>query len=583
MLLHSPESLLRQVVTPPKWISTVDVELCPFDPGFLEYEFFGSLLDRLRKCRRRTVRDMDIATTESSYVELVDSLYVRPVLSMFNQLRDPRLPVLQSSRETVLNGQGFKFLFGTPLESHHFPILIALAPRSLNTVEWEAVKPTGNPLPLCTTNYHLIGLLKDLIEPGSTQYALLTDLEGIVVLRCKRYDQRKTAFNYEVVAGQPIRLTLAACLNMILPLGYMDENTMQSKSPKGVLNVPNVPAPSDKDVFHTCKSISDFDLYSLHQDRGKAEQFFRWKAWAAQQATKRPCAIGDALVVQPNAFDQLYTCPPNVVPLLPLPSRTIAHLQEAQRPKALTVTAVVRSSERFEVLITRIIKTAAEGSQIAAVYEVRVEGQMLCLKVFDDRLYPIEPPEDPEDPLRYWFQGLQTAEDAVRTEQGVYQRLEHAQGSVVPWYYGAHLFTLPDGHQAFGILMELVDGSDPEYALLSERTGAEQITFIESTRHAVRVFQYADISQLDWESTQILCTPRVSSSSIGHLDCVFIDFTSATQSDTAYNSHQVDDYGNVLEILCDPAVGLPKRLLEKAFEPREEWDYYTTDPLNDME
>ncbi|KAG8985554.1 hypothetical protein FRB94_012229 [Tulasnella sp. JGI-2019a] len=480
-------------------------------------------------------------------------------------------------------GQGFKFLFGTPLESRHFPILIILVPRSLNTMEWEAVRPTGNPLPLCTANRRLIGLLKDLLEPGSTQYALLTDLEGIIVLRCKTYDQRKAAFNYEVVVGQTIRLTLAACLNMVLPLGYMDENIMQNKSPKGALNAPNLPASSDKDVFHACKSISDFDLYTLHQDRGRAEQFFRWKAWAAQQATKRPCATGDALIVQPSAFDRLYTCPPNAAPLLPLPSRTVTHLQEAQRPKALTVTAAVQSLKRFEVSITRIIKTAAEGSQIAAVYEVRMGGQLLCLKVFDDRLYPIEPPEDSEDPLRYWFQGLQTAEDAVRTEQGVYQRLEHAQGSVVPWYYGAHLFTLPDGHQAFGILMELVDGSDPEQALLSERTEAEQMTFVESARHAVRVFQYADISQLDWESTQILCTPRVSSTSTRHLDCVFIDFTSATQSDTAYNSHQVDDYGNVLEIICDPAVGLPKWLLEKAFEPREEWDYYTTNPLNDME
>ncbi|KAG8985551.1 hypothetical protein FRB94_012232 [Tulasnella sp. JGI-2019a] len=97
---------------------------------------------------------------------------------------------------------------------------------------------------------------------------------------------------------------------------------------------------------------------------------------------------------------------------------------------------------------------------------------------------PIEPPEDPEDPLRYWFQGLQTTEDAVRTEQDVYQTLEHAQG---------HKVTRP-------------------------------------------------VTRIEWTTTV-----------------------------TCWKSYGV------------PAVGLPKWLLEKAFEPRVERDYYATDPLNDME
>ncbi|KAG8878911.1 hypothetical protein FRB97_002100 [Tulasnella sp. 331] len=601
--IHSPESLLRESISIPEPLrilatnseprlaaANVDpgIDLFPFDPQFSEYELFGSILERLQRCRRRPVRYTTRESSGSRYPELFYHECALPVVDMFNQIRDLSLPPIRSTYEMVLDGQAIKITFEAPPETRSLPIVIALAPGTFQTGFWKAEVLTGvTPTP-DVTDRRLVVLLKELLGPDSDQYALITDTHGAIIAQRRKietYD--RGSFNCEVIVGQPVRLTLAACLNLNLSLGYMDENIMTDKSPKGALNAPTVPVPSDEDTFRDRKSISDFDLYTLYHDKTQAEQFFRWKARKVQEAMGRPCVVGDILVADANAFDRRYTCPPNAVPLIPFPPHTAAYLDEARRPQSVGTIEAIQSTDRFEVRITRVMKTAAEGSQIAAVYEVTLGDQTLCLKVFDDRLYPIEPPENPSEPLRYWFDGLKTAADSVRTEQRVYQRLVHAQGSVIPWYYGAHSFTLPDGHQTFGILMEFVKGSDPEEADLGGRTEAEQIAFIKSARHAVRVLQYGDISQLDWESTQIICAPRTQQSSSGRLEpsvgCVFIDFTSATQSDTAYNSHQVDDYGNVLEILSDPVVGLPKRLLVEHFEPREDWDYYITNPLKDMD
>lgn len=68
---YSPESFLREPITaterltaqtnsldlqPPAADASVGIKLLSFDPHFSEYELFGSLLERLQRCRRRLVR-----------------------------------------------------------------------------------------------------------------------------------------------------------------------------------------------------------------------------------------------------------------------------------------------------------------------------------------------------------------------------------------------------------------------------------------------------------------------------------------------------------------------------------------------
>jgi hypothetical protein len=66
----------------------------------------------------------------------------------------------------------------------------------------------------------------------------------------------------------------------------------------------------------------------------------------------------------------------------------------------------------------------------------------MCVKLFLDRYIPVEAPEDDTimENLRpsYWLENLPIAEEYLRREDAVYKKLEEAQGSLLPRYYGAH-------------------------------------------------------------------------------------------------------------------------------------------------
>ena len=66
----------------------------------------------------------------------------------------------------------------------------------------------------------------------------------------------------------------------------------------------------------------------------------------------------------------------------------------------------------------------------------------LCVKFFFDRYIPVEAATD--NPFvkglgpSFWLSGLAIAEEYLRREDAMYKRLEMAQGSLLPMYYGAH-------------------------------------------------------------------------------------------------------------------------------------------------
>jgi hypothetical protein len=168
---------------------------------------------------------------------------------------------------------------------------------------------------------------------------------------------------------------------------------------------------------------------------------------------------------------------------------------------------------------------------------------------------------------------------------------------------------LPDGQELLGILMELVPGKSLDQSSAKEMLcNAEedvQIEFvriltlsrhiavnkfnaqIKSARHAVKVLQSLDISQLDWYSGQLMVVPAPfpsASSSLGsYYHAALIDFAACSLTGSAYNGHRTDDYGDVQEILvdADEGVGLRKELVRKWFGGRERWDYYLTDHTKD--
>ena len=84
--------------------------------------------------------------------------------------------------------------------------------------------------------------------------------------------------------------------------------------------------------------------------------------------------------------------------------------------------------------------------------------------------------------VQLWWTRYRTTEHHVRNDDAAYKKLQFVQGTLIPWFYGSHLvsliiikvyqlqlthhqFTLPDGHQVYGILMELARRSPLALAL----------------------------------------------------------------------------------------------------------------------
>jgi hypothetical protein len=92
--------------------------------------------------------------------------------------------------------------------------------------------------------------------------------------------------------------------------------------------------------------------------------------------------------------------------------------------------------------------TPSEGIAYARTFScclISVEGQLpschvperLCVKLFDDRAAFVPSPTEYLS-LAWWAQDFYTAEDMIQNEINAYLRLEHAWGTVVPHFYGAH-------------------------------------------------------------------------------------------------------------------------------------------------
>jgi len=299
------------------------------------------------------------------------------------------------------------------------------------------------------------------------------------------------------------------------------------------------------------------------------------------EARPKPVLVGTVLQAKSHGFQPRGKFQPRY-PIEPLPEDTLAHLRAVARPTFPQFFQLLNRSQMSNLLLDEEL-TPSEGTGYARTFCCRivtVDGQVvsddapkkLCLKLFDDSAASV--PHHTECPsLTSWSRNFYTAEDMINNEINVYNRLEFAWGSVVPQFYGTHSFTLEDGRTLFGILMEYVAPSETK---MEDQSESAQISFIQSARHALRVLQYADISQLDWSTEQWICTSSPSdTASNPTLTCVLIDFSLTAQGDRYKDGYKIDDYGYMADELQE--AGIPVELMRKWFSPREEWDFYVSD------
>lgn len=283
---------------------------------------------------------------------------------------------------------------------------------------------------------------------------IFTDSTASVVLNATQPKELQyTAF--PDLKTHPIRLVVASLLKSKCERGHYFtlpyEPSRSFTTPSGALNHPSERSISDEDAMRLWSQKSDIDWYTACNDAEYRAVVSRWMQNNLSTFQGKPfLSPGDVLQVDTFAFSarsqHLHLEP--IYPKEPLPSETASYLERTRRnTEDRSLKTRLSEVERFAIRILDEIDSSnvEDGSsfacEIVTTQDVPWTGKTkLRVKIFDDRRMGDQEivAEGPDD--RQWFcHANGTHSDTlVALEDAIYHRLDHAQGSVMPYYYGAH-------------------------------------------------------------------------------------------------------------------------------------------------
>ncbi|KAG6894544.1 hypothetical protein C0992_005678 [Termitomyces sp. T32_za158] len=402
--------------------------------------------------------------------------------------------------------------------------------------------------------------------------------------------------SFERVSSTQFSLALqvisAACIHKIAPaFGNYGNRPSDYRYllPGGPVQNPNVPMLSDDEVLATHHRHSDFDIPTLLRNKAQASQFFRWHDRIRRRHSKLVAKPNDVLqaVPNPNAFNHILMRPLYPFDARQLPADTVKHIKETQRLSGLQASGIKERFMRAKSFLVEIQEIITAGSRygISTVYRCKIVSidnlpvavsPNLALKLFDDRAQVFrenaqrEVYETNANYLSFWFDSLVMAESLITDEILAYDKLEIVQGSVVPWFYGAHQFTLPDGTVLYGLLMEYIESQEVTTNIEPALSHERQIKMIESCRHAARILNVGDVGQHDWHSGQVLLHTNPMTE-VDHV--VLVDFGLTMQTyDEDDPTYCLQNYGGMLDVLLYRNPTFDLGLVWKHFGEPDDWD-----------
>lgn len=295
-----------------------------------------------------------------------------------------------------------------------------------------------------------IRILTELLEPvwknNARTWALCCDLENIVTLEPRGGTQAR-----ELICGHiPIpslvatKVLLAAYLvNPLFAMEYLLE--LESGESQGgvgpLLPMTSITVFPDKEVFSRYLRHSDFDHPVLFNSKAHEEQFYRWQYHMVKVVKSHTTCAGDVLRGITNKFARTNPLLRPYYPAIRPPKPTMQYFGRYRRPDPMRdYSSQFQQSSSFNIRIIRELTDKRSDTrprpcrtyvcQLVSLDNRRllIRTPLLCLKLFDDRFFVIE---------NMW--SLHTAEDLIRNEIAVYQKLDFMQGSLLPYFYGAHL------------------------------------------------------------------------------------------------------------------------------------------------
>ncbi|KAJ3541368.1 hypothetical protein NM688_g6094 [Phlebia brevispora] len=560
------------------------------DPKILK-----SVLYRFQRILRFVHKRKIMWPTEDAYPsDLRPSEYLstllQPVADLFNQLHSPE--VLETPMECVQINFAEASLSGVTFTAEDLKHQDVLIPITLSLPD-ELFTPNGEVAPPVQ-----IALSNALHFNSSAWPIIITNFQNTALFFPP--SEYRPNYTFERVSTNEVPLALqiitAAYFSDVLPYGlYIAQPSIDLEVdktlvlPEGPPKDPSQSLMSDEEVLATHHRHSDFDLETLIRDRKRALQFFRWRECVQKKYSKLTTHPNDVLTAVTHEVGQII---PENRPIYPfdvseLPADTDAYMKSVRRVSPLMEAGIAEAFERSQSFMLKIEDVLPPSSQrtICTLHRCRithinnkpVSSPALCLKLFDDRFQQLKTPnedsQNSDELVPRWFDRLVIAETYALNETFAYNKLQIAQGSVFPWFYGMHQFTLPDGTVLYGLLMEYIAGhSLDSQADLIRKWGADrQIQLIQSCRHAARILDLGDVSQKDWHAGQIM----VFTNPLTNLDqAVLVDFASTTQTYSPDQMNFLQNYFHVLHILLGRRgdVGLQENLVWKHFGEPDDWD-----------
>ncbi|KZW02373.1 hypothetical protein EXIGLDRAFT_829268 [Exidia glandulosa HHB12029] len=292
------------------------------------------------------------------------------------------------------------------------------------------------------------------------------------------------------------------------------------------------------------REFRDFDMFHLEIDRVMYWKFLQWKNEMATRALSALPRVGsvfavhrrDVLSLENGMFPPLRCNSP----IWPLSDATRLALDFRLRPMNQDLCAILASQQPLAFDVSEIKQQGPNmWSQVyfgrLGISGEPVVDEEVCLKLFDERLFPVPSLERYDDEeVGFQLSGLRCADVLLRQEESVYARLSTHHGRQLPWCYGFHQFTLSDGQTVVGVLLEKIKGETLGKTLESLKSiqwsTPHALNLLRRIRHLTKVLTHAGIKQPDWHEDQIICVPQAEQhDSVCDVDPVMLDFAFATQ------------------------------------------------------
>lgn len=293
--------------------------------------------------------------------------------------------------------------------------------------------------------------LASIAQRYAGRYVVITDtLTALAVRLVQASEGAQLCYTpFPDLQRDPLRVVVATLLDESLGYGNYFEpspHMFERDEPSGALDRPERRRVAYEEAMQLWAQKSDIDWYTACNDKEYRNVVSRWMEEMLSTHQGKPVVSqGDVLKVNPFAYKRRHVKLHPLYAKAPLPEGTATILEDKRRDGFLEMLGDSMVGAR-EVEIRVLGEIDSSNPMDGASYACEVvsfdgspssNGPKLRVKVFDDRRMGNQ--ERVFADHQWFFHSVLTQSDVlVGLEDAAYGRLDHAQGTVLPYYYGAH-------------------------------------------------------------------------------------------------------------------------------------------------